>query len=153
MPDEEKVERGATSRSSVPRWLLVALLLLQAHFAASYLVPLDEGAQREFWGLLPWAWPWSVGDSGPLGRIATVGFPVVGFFLAMAAGGALFLASFALLRWWLPFEWWRGLSIAGAVLTIVLMLLFFSLTKVVPITTALVIVAVTLHYWPLATRP
>jgi hypothetical protein len=39
------------------RWILVALLLLQAHFAASYLVPLDEPSQREFWGLLRRLWP------------------------------------------------------------------------------------------------
>ena len=51
------------------KWPFAVLLALQAHFAASYLVPLDSGAQREFGGLLRWAWPWSIGDGGILGRI------------------------------------------------------------------------------------
>jgi len=50
------------------KWLFAVLLVLQAHFAASYLVPLDSGAQREFGGLLRWAWPWSIGDGGILAR-------------------------------------------------------------------------------------
>ena len=45
-------------------WLFAALLLLQAHFAASYLVPLDREAQATFGGLLRWAWLWSIGDGG-----------------------------------------------------------------------------------------
>jgi hypothetical protein len=39
------------------KWLFAALLVLQAHFAASYLVPLDREAQATFGGLLRWAWP------------------------------------------------------------------------------------------------
>jgi hypothetical protein len=39
------------------KWVLVILLGLQAHFAASYLVPLDEQARAEFGGLLRWFWP------------------------------------------------------------------------------------------------
>jgi hypothetical protein len=37
------------------KWLLAALLVLQAHFAASYLVPLDREAQGALGGLLRWA--------------------------------------------------------------------------------------------------
>jgi hypothetical protein len=51
------------------RWGLIVLLGLQAHFAASYLVPLDARSQREFGGLIRWFWPWSDGDTGPFGRI------------------------------------------------------------------------------------
>ena len=53
------------------KWILVALLVVQAHFAASYLVPLNAPSQREFGGLLRWGWPWSDGDGGPLGRVTT----------------------------------------------------------------------------------
>ena len=55
------------------KWLFAVLLVLQAHFAASYLVPLRTEAQREFGGLLRWAWPWSTGDGGILGRIPASG--------------------------------------------------------------------------------
>jgi hypothetical protein len=134
----------------MPRWALVTLLVLQAHFAASYLVPLDERAQREFGGLLRWAWPWAVGDGGPLGRMAATGFPLPGFFIAVTAATLLFLAALALLRIWVPFDWWRLLAIAGAALSVVLMVLFFGPTKLLPIATALLILAVGLRYWPLA---
>src|SRR5688572_16051808 len=68
------------------KWVLVALLLLQAHFAASYLVPLDGRSQMEFGGLLRWLWPWADGDGGPLGRVTTAsGLPTAGLFIAMAA--------------------------------------------------------------------
>jgi hypothetical protein len=46
------------------RWLFAALLVLPAHFAASYLVPLDREAQATFGGLLR--------GHGP-GRSATAG--------------------------------------------------------------------------------
>jgi hypothetical protein len=135
------------------RWAFVALLSLQAHFAASYLVPLDERAQREFGGLLKWAWPWSIGDGGPLGRMTSTGFPLAGFFLAAISATALILAALAVARVWVPFDWWRPLAITGAVLSLILMALFFGLTKLLPIATALAILAAGLKYWsPLAAR-
>jgi hypothetical protein len=96
------------------KWLFVALLVVQAHFAASYLVPLDEQAQRTFGGLLRWAWPWAIGDGGPLGRMTSTGFPIQGFFLAVTAAGVLILAVLAVLGIWVPFHWWRVLAITGA---------------------------------------
>jgi hypothetical protein len=39
------------------KWLFAAFLVLQAHFAASYLVPLDRETQETFGGLSRWAWP------------------------------------------------------------------------------------------------
>src|SRR5215213_9212591 len=59
---------------TMAKWLLAALLVLQAHFAASYIIPRDREAQRTFGGLLRWAWPWAIGDGGLLGRITTSGF-------------------------------------------------------------------------------
>jgi hypothetical protein len=129
------------------RWVFVAVLAIQAHFAASYLVPLDEQAQRTFGGLLKWAWPWSIGDGGPLGRMTSSGFPLPGFFLAATSAGALILAALAVARIWVPFGWWRPLATTGAVLSLLLMALFFGLTKLLPIATALVILAAALKYW------
>jgi hypothetical protein len=135
------------------RWAFVALLGIQAHFAASYLVPLDEQAQRTFGGLLRWAWPWSIGDSGPLGPMTASGFPLPGFFLAATSATALILAALAVARIRVPFGWWRFLAIVGAAPSIILMVLFLGLTKLLPIATALVILAAALDYWsPLATR-
>ena len=66
------------------KWLFAVLLALQAHFAASYLVPWTVGLRGEFGGLLRWAWPWSIGDGGILGRILPGEYPIVGVWL----GGA-----------------------------------------------------------------
>jgi hypothetical protein len=129
------------------KWLFIALVVVQAHFAASYLVPLDEQAQRTFGGLLRWLWPWSIGDGGPLGRMTADGFPMAGFFLAVTAAALLILAALAIAGVWVPVGWWRGLAVAGALLSALLMLLFFGGTKILPIVTALVILAAGLGYW------
>ena len=122
----------------VSKWILVLALGLEAHFAASYLVPLDAPSQREFGGLLRWFWPWAYGDAGALGQITPeAGFPVTGFFLAMVAGGALLIAALAAAGWWVPSTWWPLLAIIGAAFLLVLMVVFISPTKVGPILFAL----------------
>ncbi len=126
-------------------WVLAVLLGLQAHFAASYLVPLDREAQGAFWGLLRWFWPWADGDGGPLGSVTTTsGFPIAGFFIAVTAGGILILAALAAVGIWLPMRWWRALSAVGAVLLVCLMTLFFGPTKLIPIGFALATIYVAL---------
>ena len=120
------------------KWILVALLALQAHFAASYLVPLDGPSQREFGGLLRWAWPWSDGDGGLLGRVTTgEGGPLPSLFLALLAGTAFLLAALAVIGWWVPAAWVRPLAGAGAALLLGLLALFFGPTKLLPIALAL----------------
>ena len=125
------------------KWILATLLLIGVHFAASYLVPLDRPSQAAFGGLLRWAWPWSEGDGGPLGRVTVSnGVPFAGLVVAMSAATMLLLATLGVLGWWVPAGWWRGLAMGGAVALIVLMLLFFSPTKVLPIALALAVIAV-----------
>jgi hypothetical protein len=115
-------------------WVLGLVLLLDAHFSASYLVPLDETAQKTFGGLLRWAWPWAYGDSGLLGKASEPsGFPLSGFFIAMTSGGLLLLAALAAIRLWIPFGWWRPLAVSGSAISLLLMVLFFGPTKLIPI--------------------
>ena len=122
------------------KWLLAALLVLQAHFAASYLVPLDREAQRTFGGLLRWAWPWSDGDSGPLGQVTvSSGFPLSGFFLATGAAVLFILAALAVFGLLVPFSWWGALAIGGSILSLLLMVAFFGPTKLLPIALDLVV--------------
>lgn len=130
------------------KWLFAALLLLQAHFAASYLVPLDRQAQQEFGGLLRWAWPWSDGDSGPLGQVTvSSGFPLSGFFLAVSAAGLFFLAALAVVGIWVPFSWWRALAVGGAILSLLLMATFFGATKVLPMALDFLVLWAAITYW------
>lgn len=118
---------------AIANWLFSALLVLQVHFAASYLVPLDSEAQQEFGGLLRWVWPWSIGDSGPLGQIpASLNLPLSGLFLALTAATLLFFAALAVVELWVPFRWWRVLAGSGAIFSLLLMAGFFGVTKVLP---------------------
>jgi hypothetical protein len=120
------------------KWILVVLLGLQAHFAAWYLVPLDQRSRGEFGGLLGWLWPWAYGDGGPLGQITpAAGFPLAGFFLAVTAGGVLVLAALAVAGLWVPPGWWRVLAALGAALLLGLLALFFGPTKLIPVACAL----------------
>jgi hypothetical protein len=85
--------------------------------------------------------------------MTSTGFPLPGFFLAVTSGGALILAALAAARIWVPFSWWRPLAAAGAGLSLLLMALFFGATKLLPIATAIVIIAAALKYWsPLAAK-
>ncbi|MFA7248495.1 MAG: hypothetical protein WC273_02575 [Dehalococcoidia bacterium] len=125
------------------RWLVAALLVLGAHFAASYLVPLDRPSQAAFGGLLRWAWPWSDGDGGPLGRVTVgSGVPFPGLVIAGTAALLLLMAAMGVAGWWVPGSWWRALAVAGASLLVVLMLLFIGPTKLLPIAFALLTIAV-----------
>jgi hypothetical protein len=133
---------------TVSKWLFAALLVLQAHFAASYLVPLDREAQGTFGGLLRWAWPWSGGDSGPLGQVTvSSGFPLSGFFLAVTAAGLFILAALAVMGWWVPFGWWRVLAMGGAILSLLLMVGFFGATKLLPMALDLVVMWAAITNW------
>jgi hypothetical protein len=119
-------------------WVVVMLLGMQAHFAASYLVPLDKQDQGEFGGLLRWFWPWSYGDGGPLGQIA-VGqdVPTTGLFLALTAATLLDLATLAAAGAWVPSTWCPVLAGSGAVALVCLMSLFLEPTKLIPMAFAL----------------
>ena len=122
------------------KWLFAVLLLLQAHFAASYLVPLDQEAQRTFGGLLRWAWPWSIGDSGLLGRVTATGeYPISGVWLGGGAALLFILAALAVIGWWIPFSWSRVLATGGAILSLLLMVGFFGATKLLPMVLDLVV--------------
>lgn len=133
---------------AVTNWLFAALLLLQTHFAASFLVPLDSQAQQEFGGLLRWVWPWSDGDSGLLGQIAvTADLPLLGLFIAITAATLFFGAALAVVDIVVPFNWWRILAGSAAILSLVLMAGFFGATKVIPIALNIVVVWAAVTDW------
>lgn len=130
----------------IAKWLFSAFLILQAHFAASYLVPLDGEAQREFGGLLRWVWPWSDGDSGLFGQLTVSSdLPLIGVFLALIAATLFFCAALAVIEIRVPFGWWRILAGGGAILSLVLMAGFFGATKVMPMALDVVVL------WAVAT--
>lgn len=133
---------------AVTNWLFSALLILQAHFAASFLVPLEGEAQQEFAGLLQWAWPWSDGDSGLLGQIVvSADLPLLGIFVAITAATLFFGAALAVVDIIVPFNWWRILAGSAAILSLVLMVGFFGATKVIPIALNIVVLWAAITDW------
>ena len=75
------------------------------------------------------------------------GFPLIGFFIAVSAASALLVAALALAGLWIPTEWWRPLTIGGAALSIAVMALFLGPSKVIPIVTALALIAIATDRW------
>ena len=124
------------------KWLWALILFIQAHFAASYLVPLEEKDQGAFGGLLKWVWPWGVGNKGFLGEIAPNQMAIGGFWIAAPAAVLSILAILAVLGLWVPHAWWRGLAIAGAAIELLLMIGFLGPTKVLPILFDLAVIVV-----------
>jgi hypothetical protein len=120
------------------KWLLFAALLLQAHFAASALVPLRDEDEGAMGGSMRWFWPWANGDDGPLGTMVADGAsPTAAVLLAIASASLSVLAALAVAGWWVPVSWWRALAITAAGLLLVLMALFFGPTKIIPMAFAL----------------
>lgn len=126
------------------KWFWVFILPIQAHFAASYLVPLWK---RDQVGLLRWVWPWGVGDKGFLGEIALNQMPLAGFFIAMSAAVLLILAILSVLGIWIPHNWWRQLAMAGSAVELILMVGFFGLTKLLPIAWNLAVLIILWTNW------
>lgn len=119
------------------KWALAIGLGVLAHFAASFLVPLEVKDQSAMAGVLRWVWPWGMGDAGLLGRLSPGVMPLAGFWIAMAAAVLCGMAALAVLGWWVPTGWWQGLAVAGAALLVLLMVGFFGPTKILPIAAAL----------------
>jgi hypothetical protein len=115
------------------RWILGTALVALTHVGASFLVPLEVKDQGAIGGLLRWVWPWGMGDHGPLGTLAPGVLPLPALLLALTSAGCLAAATLGVFGLWVPAGLWRGLTIAGAATGLVLMLLFFGPTKLLPI--------------------
>lgn len=104
---------------------ILVLLLLGAHLNLTALVPAAAGQGPPPWwvggGLL---WPFFLDTATllPAGGTRDALTPLFG----MAAGVCLLLAAGASLGWIVPRSWFRGLVVAGTVLSIVLQVLWIS---------------------------
>lgn len=127
------------------KWMLVIWLGLQAHFAASCLVPLRDADKGAMGGTMRWFWPWANGDHGPLGTMVADGAsPATGILMAITSASLFILAAMAVAGWWVPVSWWRPLAIAASGFSFVLMALFFGPTKVIPMACALGTISIAL---------
>src|SRR5574341_296438 len=113
-------------------WILIlVLLLLGAQLNLSGIVPLQVGDSPAPWwvgGRL--LWPFAVETRTLLqGDALNTVTPI----LAISSAILFLLAAAALLRWRVPGEWFSWLIVAGAVLSIVLQVIWFSGWAILPL--------------------
>jgi hypothetical protein len=110
---------------------LLVLVLLAAHLNLTALVPLQTGDPAPPWwvgGML--FWPFAVETRTLLkGDLLNSVTPI----LAIASAIFFLLAAGALLRWRVPQQWFRWLVVAGALLSIVLQIIWFSAWAIFPL--------------------
>ena len=112
--------------------LMLILLLLGAQLNLTALVPLQAGDPSPPWwvgGRLLWPFAVETRTLLPSGEALDSLTPI----LAMASATLFLLAAAALLRRVVPREWFRWLIVAGAVLSIVLQVIWFSGWAVPPL--------------------
>jgi hypothetical protein len=113
-------------------WIVIlVLLLLSAQLNLSGIVPLQVGDSAAPWwvgGRL--LWPFAVETRTLIqGDLLNTLTPI----LAITSAIFLLLAAAALLRWRVPGQWFSGLIVAGAVLSIVLQVIWFSGWAIFPL--------------------
>jgi hypothetical protein len=112
--------------------LLLVLLFLGAHLNLTALVPLQVGDPPPPWwvgGRLLWPFAVETRSLLPSGGALSTLTPI----LAIASATIFLLAAAALLRWVVPGKWFWWLIVVGAVLSIVLQVIWLSGWAVLPL--------------------
>jgi hypothetical protein len=114
-------------------WIvMLILLLLAAQLNVTALVPLQPGGTPPPWwvgGRLLWPFAVETRTLLPRGDLLNTLTPI----LAIASALCFLLAAAALLRWGVPGAWFPWLIVAGAVLSIVLQVIWLSGWAVLPL--------------------
>ena len=114
-------------------WILtLVLLILGAQLNLTAIVPLQAGDPSPAWwtgGRLLWPFAIQTRTLLPPGDALNTLTPILG----ISAGVCFLLAAAALLRWLVPSSWFPWLIVVGAVLSVVLQVIWFSGWAVFPI--------------------
>lgn len=114
-------------------WVLIlVLLLLGAQLNLTAIVPLQPGSPPPPWwvgGRVLWPFAVETRTLIPPGDVLNTLTPI----LAISSAILFLLAPAALVRWIVPGEWFRWLIVAGAALSIVLQVIWFSGWSVFPL--------------------
>lgn len=114
-------------------WVVILiLLLLGAQLNLTAIVPLQPGDPPPPWwvgGRLLWPFAAETPTLIPAGDVLNTLTPILG----IASGIFFLLAAAALLRWVVPGNWFRWLIVAGAVLSILLQVIWLSGWAVLPL--------------------
>ena len=114
-------------------WILIlVLLLLGAQLNLTAIVPLQPGGLPPPWwvgGRLIWPFAVETRTLLPAGNALNTLTPILG----IASAILFLLAAAALLRWLVPGKWFPWLIVAGAVLSIVLHVIWFTGWAILPL--------------------
>ncbi len=114
-------------------WILVLIgLLLGAQLNLTAIVPLQPGGTPPPWwvgGRLIWPFAVETHTLIPPGDLLNTLTPVLGISSAIC----FLLAAAALIRWGVPAQWFSWLIIAGAAISIVLQIIWFSGWAILPL--------------------
>jgi hypothetical protein len=114
-------------------WILMLILLLLAtQLNLTAIVPLKAGGTPPPWwvgGRLLWPFAVETRTLLPRGDVLNTLTPI----LAIVSATLFLLAAAALLRWVVPGAWFQWLIVAGAVLSIVLQVIWLSGWAVLPL--------------------
>lgn len=114
-------------------WILILILLLPgAQLNLTAIVPLQAGGTPPPWwvgGRLLWPFALETRTLLPTGDLLNAVTPI----LAIASATLFLLAVAALLRWIVPGTWFSRLVVIGAVLSIVLQVIWLSGWAVLPL--------------------
>jgi hypothetical protein len=114
-------------------WIIIlVLLLLAAQLNLTALVPLQPGGTPPPWwvgGRLIWPFAVETRTLLPPGDVLNSLTPI----LAITSGLCFLMAAAALLRWIVPENWFSWLIVAGALLSIVLQVIWLSGWSVLPL--------------------
>lgn len=111
---------------------ILILLLLAAHLNLTALVPLQVGDPSPPWwvgGRLIWPFAVETRTLIPAGDTLNAVTPIMSITSAIM----FLMAAAALLRWRVPARWFRGLIIAGVVLSFTLQVIWFSPWALLPL--------------------
>ena len=114
-------------------WILIlVLLILGAQLNLTAIVPLQAGGTPPAWwvgGRLLWPFAVQTHTLLPAGDALNTLTPILG----IASAILFLLAAAALLRWVVPGPWFPWLIVAGAILSIVLQVIWFSGWAILPL--------------------
>src|SRR5512133_3805570 len=114
-------------------WIVgVVLLLLGTQLNLTAIVPLQPGDTPAPWwvgGRLLWPFAIETRTLIPPGNVLNTFTPIV----AISSALCFLLAAAALLRWLVPSQWFTWLIVAGAALSIVLQVVWFSSWAIFPL--------------------
>ena len=108
--------------------LLIALLVLAAHFNATPFAPAPAGTAKFYWPFAADSKPWL----GFIGGLPASGGVVTALLAGVAALG--FIASLlALFGWLVPAHWFTPLIVAASIVSILLYFLYFGAFSLLPL--------------------